>query len=324
MQKPKIPDNEQARLETLITLNLLDTEPEERFDRYTRLATKMFKVPIAAVSLVGQDRQWLKSRQGLDFEETPRDISFCGHAILDDQTLIVEDTKTDKRFADNPLVTQAPNIRFYAGRPIKAPDGSNIGTLCVIDRTPKKFNQEDIEALDDLARLVECEFKTPVQSTSDERTGLTNRRGFIDISHHVLTVCERTSLPATLLYFNLGNQKPANKRQNKEQEERAALEFSKMLLKTFRISDIIARLEIDEFCVLLTGADKDTTMIPLNRLYTKLDNFNAKKTIPYELDVSYGMVNYDRNEHHSITDLLAEADMLMYVQKNMRRSRNKI
>jgi diguanylate cyclase (GGDEF)-like protein len=322
MQKPRLPADEASRLATLVSLKILDTRPEERFDRYTRLAKKLFKVPIALVTLVDQDRQWFKSRQGLEVSETPRDVSFCGHAILDDKPLIIKDARADKRFADNPLVTQKPNIRFYAGRSIKAPDGSRIGTLCVIDHEPKEISDDDVTALNDLAQLVESEFRSTIKATTDELTGLTNRRGFMDIARHVLTVCERAGTPATLLYFNLDNSKVIDKKHGHQQGERAICDFAKILLDNFRVSDIIARLGDDEFCVLLTGADKLATMIPLNRLYSSLEEFNARDSALYELDVSYGVVIYDRNQHHTVTDLLAEADTLMYVHKKMRKRRN--
>ena len=132
MQKPQLPSDETQRLRALQRLKILDTDIEERFDRITRLACRMFNVPIALVSLVDQDRQWFKSRQGLDACQTGRDISFCGHAILHDGPLVVLDATQDPRFDDNPLVVGAPFIRFYAGHPIHSPDGSRIGTICII------------------------------------------------------------------------------------------------------------------------------------------------------------------------------------------------
>src|ERR1700752_1549332 len=115
MLTPALPADENTRLDTLRALNILDTSPEERFDRLTRLAKRLFGVPIALVNLVDADRQWFKSCVGLSATETPRDISFCGHAILGDDILLVPDAGVDERFHDNPLVTGDPNIRFYAG-----------------------------------------------------------------------------------------------------------------------------------------------------------------------------------------------------------------
>jgi len=155
--EPATPFDEASRLATLRSLEILDTSPEERFDRLTRLAQHVFGVPIALVSLIDGHRQWFKSCQGLSVSETPRSISFCGHAILDDQVFIVPDTLLDPRFADNPLVTGAPHIRFYAGHPLKAKNGSRLGTLCVIDSRPHHLSLIKRDCLRDLAALVENE-----------------------------------------------------------------------------------------------------------------------------------------------------------------------
>lgn len=157
MLVPDVPSNEGSRIATLHGLNILDTPAEERFDRLTRLTQRLLDVPIAVISLVDSNRQWFKSCQGLGVSETPRSISFCGHAILDDQLFIIPDATLDPRFSDNPLVIHEPNIRFYAGQPLKASNGSRIGTLCVIDRRPRQLTQGECDALRDLAILVENE-----------------------------------------------------------------------------------------------------------------------------------------------------------------------
>jgi len=159
MEKPEILGNEAERLGSLCSLNLLDTSAEERFDRYTRMAKRYFGVSIALVSLVDAERQWFKSRQGLAARETPRDISFCGHAILGSNIFHIPDTLKDPRFIDNPLVTGPPNIRFYAGAPLQAPDGQRIGTLCIIDDKPREFSANELAMLRDLADGVEEELK---------------------------------------------------------------------------------------------------------------------------------------------------------------------
>ena len=158
MKTPEFPSNEAHRLSALDELQLLDTPPEERFDRLTRLAARTFNIPIALVSLVDRDRQWFKSRHGLEAPETARDISFCGHAILREESLVIENALNDERFSGNPLVTGAPNIRFYAGAPLHDRYGYRVGTLCVIDNKPRTFSDDDKVTLRDLADLVEREF----------------------------------------------------------------------------------------------------------------------------------------------------------------------
>jgi PAS domain S-box-containing protein len=168
MIEPKMPVDEESRLAALRGLNILDTPPEERFDRLALLAQAVFNVPIAVISLVDADRQWFKSCQGLDARETPRGISFCGHAILGPDVLAVEDASLDRRFSDNPLVTAGPRIRFYAGAPLTLDDGHAIGTLCLIAPTPRSFPARDRDVLQKLARLVVAEL-TNVQTAQSER-----------------------------------------------------------------------------------------------------------------------------------------------------------
>jgi CheY-like chemotaxis protein/HPt (histidine-containing phosphotransfer) domain-containing protein len=140
---------------------MLDTPPEERFDRITRTAAHMFGVPIALVTLVDEERQWFKSCQGVSITETPRNVSFCAYAILGTDVMVVPDARLDPRFADNPLVTGEPFLRFYAGYPLAAANGSRPGTLCVLDTTPRTFSAEDRQLLRDLAAWAERELNTP-------------------------------------------------------------------------------------------------------------------------------------------------------------------
>ncbi|WLQ17207.1 ATP-binding protein [Hahella aquimaris] len=157
MQEPIIPENETQRLACLHSLCILDTEPEQRFDRITRLAASLFNVPIALVSLVDAERQWFKSKVGLSAAETGRNISFCGHAILQREVLYVPNALKDPRFSDNPLVSGPPYIRFYAGAPLSLDDTHRIGTLCLIDVRPRRFSPEQLQRLQDLAGWVERE-----------------------------------------------------------------------------------------------------------------------------------------------------------------------
>ena len=150
-----IPEDDAGRLAELHALGLLDTPPEERFDRIIRLLTLALKVPIAFITLLDADRQWFKAACGLGTPETPRSVSFCGHAILSEEAMIVPDAAVDERFFDNPLVTGEPHIRFYAGHPLHGPGGHKVGTLCIADRRPRTLHGDDLEMLGEVARVVE-------------------------------------------------------------------------------------------------------------------------------------------------------------------------
>lgn len=146
-----IPKNEVKRLKVLWQYDVLDTVPEEVFDNLTDLAAHICEAPVAMISLVDENRQWFKAKVGTSVKETSRDISFCAHAILNDELLVISDATKDPRFSDNPLVTGSQRIRFYAGAPLVTPDGHALGTLCVLDKKPRKLRSEQLKALRVLA-----------------------------------------------------------------------------------------------------------------------------------------------------------------------------
>lgn len=320
MEKPPKPNREPQRLAALRALDVLDTSPEERFDRFTRLAKRLFRVPIALVSLVDADRQWFKSCQGLDVTETSREVSFCGHTILDEQTLVVPDALADERFHDNPLVADEPHIRFYAGHPLRTADGLALGTLCLIDREPREFDEGDLEALADLAGAVEAELTALELATIDELTGLSNRRGFELIAEQALMMCRRFKRSAVLLFLDLDHFKQINDEQGHAEGDRVLVELAELLREGFRDSDVVARLGGDEFVVLLSGSREADGQSALTRLEEKLAARNSESGRTHALEFSVGRVRFDPARHASIGELLAEADRLMYQHKRERRN----
>jgi diguanylate cyclase (GGDEF)-like protein len=313
-----IPLNEESRIAKLRELNILDTPPEERFDRLTRMARRLFSVPIAQVTLVDADRQWFKSSAGSDARQSPRDASLCAHAILDEKMLLVPNTLLDDRFFDNPMVTGEPGIRFYAGCPLTVGD-ERLGTLCVIDTQPREFCEEERQMLRDLAEMAEEELEAFQLATTDHLTSISNRRGFERLARIALLVCQRLGRPATLLFFDLNNFKQINDRFGHAEGDRALRTFAQGLLSVFRDSDVIARLGGDEFAVLLTGAGSAAAAEANSRLKTWLKTQRRIEEQAYEIEYSTGQLDFDPGKYPSIEELLAGADAAMYENKRLSR-----
>ena len=182
--KANVPPLEAARLEALRQYKILDTPAEQAYDDITALAVYICEVPIALISLVDADRQWFKSKVGLDINETSRDVSFCSHAILNESTMIVNDTLHDARFENSPLVTCSPHIRFYAGVPLRTPEGHTLGTLCVIDHRPRELSEYQTKTLEALARQVVMQLE--LKRTSAQ---LADALGKIELMEGLLPIC---------------------------------------------------------------------------------------------------------------------------------------
>jgi len=312
MKTPEIPPNEVARLQTLRSFDILDTPQEERFDRLTRMARRLFDVPIALVSLVDKDRQWFKSRIGLPVSETPRDISFCGHSILGEEVFIIPDASSDERFQDNPLVIDKPNIRFYAGCPLRALNGTQMGTLCIIDDKPRDFSEADLSALTDLAAMAEQELAALQLAVLDELTEISNRRGFMTLVGYAICMCVRQKISASLVFFDLDKFKLINDTYGHSEGDRALVTFAKILHKTLRESDLVARIGGDEFAALLLDTPKASALDVILRLQARLDVYNDKSPHDYQIDFSFGVVDFDPEVHANVEALLADGDALMY------------
>lgn len=315
MLAPVKPEDEATRINTLRALDILDTAPEERFDRLTRLAKRVFNVPIALVSLVDTDRLWVKSCMGEPVGETTREVSFCGHTILGDALFLISDTLADVRFADNPLVQDSPHIRFYAGYPLTVPNGSKLGTLCLFDMRPRELDDEERALLRDLARIAEQELAAVQLATLDELTRLSNRRGFEALAVHALNMSRRQCRPASLLFFDLNDFKKINDTFGHAEGDRALIAFAELLRTALRESDVIGRLGGDEFVALLTDADAVHTADIIGRMQDALDAVNREQQRGYDIRFSVGVTEYNSARHPAFDALLAEADAAMYANK---------
>jgi len=318
MQVPSLPSNEKERLESVRSLNILDTEFEERFDRLTRLATRLFGVPMAMVSIIDENRQWFKSCVGAgNTREGPRDISFCGHAILGQGIMMVPDATKDERFNDNPLVLGAPNIRFYAGRPITVKN-NRVGTLCLIDNKPRTLNNDELTLFDDLAGMVEQEMSATLMATMDDLTHISNRRGFTFLAQHAFGQSERLKIPSRLVFFDLDSFKQINDTHGHAEGDYVLTTFAKLLQDTFRQSDVIGRLGGDEFAVFESNPSATDQKVELARLEKNIAAHNVSSQKPYAIKFSAGFIDKS-DKHHTLEDMIKDADALMYENKSTRK-----
>ncbi len=280
--KAELPKNEKERLAALKQLNILDTPLEDRFERITRIVSRSLNVPIAAVSLIDESRQWFKSIQGLNASETPRDIAFCAHTILSDELLLIPDATQDERFADNPLVTHEPFIRFYAGYPLSLSKDVRIGTLCAIDHIPRNLSSEDLEILHDLAKMVESELLAValsqvqlslIQELSelertvmiDSLTRLWNRLGIDTLLHREWEYAVRKNSSLAIIMVDFDNFKQINDTYGHLVGDEVLQGCSQLILSSLRSSDVVGRWGGDEFMVILPGVDREQADMILQR-----------------------------------------------------------
>jgi len=275
MIEAALPANEAQRC-TFIheRLKILNTPLEDRFERITRMVCFMLKVPISAVSLVVDDVQWFKSIQGLNASGTARNVAFCAHTILGDETFVVPDARADERFHDNPLVTEDPSIRFYAGQPLTLGDGLRIGALCAIDRVPRQISDEERQVLRDLGKLVERELisqeisesfaglvqeveETKRASLVDPLTRVWNRAGMEQILAREWKRASRTQGTLAVLFIDLDDFKRINDTHGHPVGDAALRHAAKFLLGALRETDVVGRWGGDEFLAVLPDCTEE-------------------------------------------------------------------
>ncbi len=318
LKPPETPDDEELRLAKLRSLRLLDTEQDDpHFDRLTRMARRIFKVPIATVSLLDESRLWLRSCVGFDVSETPRSISFCGHAILGSDPFIVPDALGDERFHDNPLVVGEPHVRFYAGCPLTV-DNRKIGALCIVDQVPRTLDEDQIEILKDLAKAVEQEIASTLLAVKDRLTGLENRRGFLALAQQSLQLCTRQATPVSLLYLDLDDFQRFNQHYGRQAGDDVLINLADRIKDDCRDSDVVARLRGDEFVVLLINATREQAEIVVHRIKKALSEHNRLTNKGYPISFSFGITAYQPERHETIVELLADGEALMEKIKMLR------
>jgi diguanylate cyclase (GGDEF)-like protein len=340
MLEPALPKDEVRRLAALRSTDQLFTPSEERFDRITRLASRLLGTPIALVSLVADKCQWFKSAQGLDVTETPREISFCGHAILGEETFVVEDAARDQRFLDNPLVTGDPNIRFYAGHPLHTADGSRVGTLCVIDRNPRKFTPEQLEVLRDLAALVETELQRGQLSETqrelvrerdelkrkasiDGLTRLWNRSAIMELLGAELARAKRGT-PLCVAMIDADHFKKVNDAHGHQAGDAVLVELAARIRRAAREFDAVGRYGGEEFIAVLSNCNLQAAKTVCERILAYMANEQiATPAGPLTVTVSIGLAAFDP-ERDDLERVVGAADQGLYRAKANGRNRVEI
>ncbi len=340
MIRPDLAPDEPLRLAAVRATNLLDTPLEERFERITRLAKHMLGTATAAVSLVEAGRQWFKSAQGLPMRETPRNISFCGHVILQDDVFVVPDARSDPRFHDNPLLQGEAPCVFYAGCPLSLPDGSKVGTLCVTDPKPRTLSDTEKAVLKDLAALAEHELRASLmhsvqwellsqieverrRAMVDPLTRLWNRDGVLAVLDTECARAQAEEIPLSVMMIDIDCFKRFNDEGGHACGDRTLRDVSARLLATIREVDTVGRIGGDEFLVVLSaGASRETALALAERVRRNVAELRIDvQGKPRGVTVSVGVATADSGANFSEAELVEQADASMYRAKSLGKNR---
>lgn len=305
---------EQERIEALQSLGILDTPEEYRFDRITRLAKRLFDVPISLISFVDVERQWFKSHPDFELPETSREVSFCAHALGYQDVFIVNDASTHPRFKENALVLDTENpVNFYVGCPLQLKSGDRIGTLCLIDNKARNFSDQEKVVLKQLAFLVEEELEANEYQDIDHLTRLFNRSAFEHRTRSMLKIAERSKLGIYLLLIDIDDFREFNEVYGHTAGDKALLAIADVLRNCFRQSDIIGRFSGDEFSVLMINRH-DEHPIEVQQIVERFKrelNSAINESIATEslkLSVSIGIATATEGPTFGYSKLLYEAE----------------
>lgn len=313
-------DDETARLAALRRYEILDTEPEAEFDLITDLLRSIYAVPMAAMTLIDADRQWLKSHPGMEVDATPRSDAFCNCTIGGSRVLQVVDARTDPRFRDNPHVTGEPHIRSYLGAPLITPDGYNIGTICVLDTIPRDYTQVDREVLANLARLAVAQLELRLLATGDPQTSAATRRAFLSVLRRAMERARRSGAPSCLATFDLDRFRAINDSHGHAFGDVVLATVARTIRGAIRRGDHLGRLGGESFGVFLEGAGLDAAIQVAERLRIAIEDTRFPGKPEVQVTASFGIAPCSQS-HASAEAWVAEADRLLATAKAAGRNR---
>jgi len=312
---------EQERLRALDRYDVLDTPPEEAFDRITRLVRQIFDVPISAITLIDGHRQWFKSKHGLDVAETGLAPSLCHKVVLQGEPLVIENAPDDDRARDNPCVTADEGIRFYVGIPLRTPDGHDIGSLCAADTKPRSFTARETGILSDLAQVVVDELELRTMASTDALTGALSRRAFRDEAGRALALAQRHRHDMSLLMLDVDHFKHVNDSHGHGAGDRVLREVVATCRRVLRQSDVIGRMGGEEFAVLLPLTGHVIALEVAEKLRSSIAHLHIPVGVKaIGVTASFGATTLDRGVF-DIDALLEQADTALYVAKADGRNR---
>jgi diguanylate cyclase (GGDEF)-like protein len=312
---PCNPGGESARIDALHRYDVLDTAPEEAFDRITRLARNVLQMPFAMISLVDRDRIWFKSKQNVPAAESPRAGSFCTQTIAGVAPFVVSDARNDPRFADNPAVAGKPHIRYYIGIPLRTRDGHNIGSLCVLDTNVRVLTPQQVELLSDLARLVVDELELRLVAAMDSLTGAMTRRRFLEVATADMQRVRQSRQPLGCIMFDMDRYKSINDIHGHHAGDLVLQHMIALCHATIRASDYIGRIGGEEFAIMLPDTGGREAFDLAERLRIALSESNVPLTGgDIRVTASFGVAELNSG-HNDMSELLRQADLAMYAAK---------
>lgn len=319
MSLTKLSD-ETGRIAAFHRLDPLAYSSEASFNHITRLLQLSLGMEHVTISLINEDKQIFKARQGIDMARSPRATAFCNITICKYEPLVIEDTHQDARVRDNPFVTEDPFLRCYIGAPLTTADGYNIGTICAFESEPRQFTVRETELISKYAELVMNQLELRSLACVDFLTDVLNRRSFVSGLERELARVRRNEMTSTVAFLDIDHFKKVNDRFGHPVGDRVLQEFASAVSGQCRQNDLVARLGGEEFAVLLTDSDLDAALVWADRLRTLVAENRFGGNVAVSITVSVGLVALDE-KLTTYEAVMSMADRALYAAKRQGRNR---